>query len=168
MASVLCEVFVSAGDDPTRNEFDNMFVLELKPKGLDFHNEKAEEDFQISQVAMSVQELREYLCGGKDVFDGEINWVYIGTDEEEERFVKPLPSPFNDIDAYVKLCWVKEDVFFDDAAQLLCNLFDKAFSELELQKLDVGELRIIRAVKGGDKSGYKKPDIIDDIWFLIT
>ena len=159
--AVCCNVFVAGGVDPT-NENDNLFVLELKPKGLNFHNEKTEEVFQISQVAGSVDALREYLDGGKDVFDGRQNWFYV-TKDMEEHLVKPLPPPFNDIDAYVELCWTKADVIFDDAAQLICNLHDKAFTELELQKANVGELTVIRAIKGAEDTGSRKGELIDSI-----
>ena len=158
---VQCQVFVSAGDPIS--EYNSMFLMELKPKGFVFPEQ--EEDgaiFEIGQGAMSVEELREYLAGGVDHFDGCQNWIYLSK-EEEDRYVRVLPPPFDDPEADVDLAWSKDDVVFNAPAQLLCDLYDEAFSELELQKLDVGELRIIRAVKGGDKSGYKKPDIIDDI-----
>jgi hypothetical protein len=157
-----CDILVSGGHDPT-DEYSSMFIIELKPKGFDFHNSVAEEDFQISQVAGSVAELREYLAEGKDVFDGKETWVCIGTDEEEAKFVKPLPAPFNDVDAYVNLCWVAADIVYDEAAALLCDLYDKAFTELELQRLDVGELTVIRAVKGAKSCGSRKPELVDAI-----
>ena len=160
---VCCRVFVAGGHDPT-DEYNNLFVLELKPKDwASPPKNKAEEEFQLSQVAGSVADLREYLKGGVDFFDGKQNWIYISTDEEEERFVKPLPPPFNKIDAYVELSWGKEDVVFDEVAQLILDLHDKAFTELELQKVTVDELRVIRVVKGAKNVGSRKGELIDSI-----
>jgi hypothetical protein len=158
---VSCQVFVSGGGDPT-NEYESMFVMVLKPKGYVFPEHPMGAVFEIGQVAGSVLELREYLASGCDIFDGEHNWNYF-TKEEEDQFVRVLPAPFDDPEVVIDLIWSKSDVILDKATQLLCDLYDRAFSELELQKLDLGELRVIRAVKGGVKSGHKKADLIDDI-----
>jgi len=131
-------------------------------KGLVFPEVK-DTVFQMGNFAASVLELREFLKGGVDFFSGEQNWFWVGTDEEEEMFVKVLPAPFNDIDAYVELTWSSKDVVFDAGAQLLLGLHDRAFSELELQRLSVGELQVIRAVKGAGSGGSKKKDLIDAI-----
>jgi hypothetical protein len=159
---VLCQVFVSGGGDPA-DEYQSMFFMDLKPKGYVFPEQPEDGAiFEIGQSASSVEELREYLAGGVDHLDGNQNWIYL-SEEEENKYVRVLPAPFNDPKAVVPLAWCKEDVVFDAAAQLLCDMFDKAYSELELLKLDLDELRIIRAAKSALHSGCKKADLIDDI-----
>lgn len=157
-----CNLLVAGSNDPVKDENANLFVIELKPKGLNFHNVITEEDFQLSQVAETVDALREYLGKGKDFFSGKKNWHYVSSKEEADQLIKPLPSPFNDINAKVELCWIKADVVLDVAAQSICSIYDKAFTELELQKLHLEQLRVIRAVKGADR-GLLKPDLVDSI-----
>jgi hypothetical protein len=162
---VACQVFVSGGRNPA-DYFKrySMFEIELKPKGYVFP--KQEEDdavFQIGNAAGSVEDLRSYLKAGVDVFDGQQNWFYLD-DAELDKYVRVLPSPFDDPDAQVELSFSEEDVVFDSAAQLMLGFYDKAFSELELSKLDVDELRVILAVKGGTAvGGRKKAELVDAI-----
>jgi hypothetical protein len=158
---VECQVLVSGGGDPT-DEYRSMFVMELKPKGYVFPESPRGAVFEMGQVAGSVPELRAYLADGLDIFDGEHNWNYF-TKEEEDQFVRVLPAPFDDPEVVIDLVWTGADVVFDAAAQLLCDLFDREFTELELQRLPVDELRIIRAVKGCEKSGSKKADLVDAV-----
>jgi len=160
-SSVVCQVVVSAGNP--LSEYHSMFLMELKPKGYVFPEQ--EEDgaiFEIGQGAMSVEELREYLAGGVDCFVGKQNWIYLSK-AEEDKYVRILPAPFNDPEAVVPLAWCKEDVSFTESAQLLCSMHDRAYCELELQKLELDDLRVIRAAKGMKHSGCKKADLIDDI-----
>ncbi|MGD6807574.1 MAG: hypothetical protein ACQCN4_11515 [Candidatus Bathyarchaeia archaeon] len=159
---VACQVIVHGGGDPT-DKYQSMFLIELKPKGYVFP-EQAEDGahFEMGNGASSVQELREYLKNAVDFFDARQSWCYM-LDEELDKYVRVLPAPFNDPDAIVDLTWSQQDVSFDAAAQLLLDFHDKAFSELELRKLDAEELNIILAAKGGSKVGHRKADLIDAI-----
>jgi hypothetical protein len=138
-----------------------MFLIELKPKGLVFPVQ--EEDgaiFQIGTGAASVEDLRAYLEAGVDVFDGSQNWFYM--DEGMlDQYVRVLPSPFNDPDVVLQLTFAKEDVVFDEAAQLICSIHDRAYSELELKALGVEELRLIYAAKSAKASSVRKADLVD-------
>jgi len=157
---VSCKVFVSAGPDPTK-EYESMFIINLKPRDLVIP-EESEEAFNMGNVAVSVAELREYLAGGVDYFDGRQAWFWCD-EKEEAQYVKPLPSPFNNPEAYVELSWSNGDVFFDDAAQLLLNFHDKGFTERELEQFTVDQLNVIRAVKGMEQCTLRKRELIDAI-----
>ncbi len=157
---VACQAFVFGGGDPA-DAAVSMFIVELKPKGYVFPEQ--EEDgaiFQIGNGASSVEELREYLTAGVDVFDGRQNWCYMD-DEQLDKYVRVLPAPFNDPDIELALVFCKEDIVFDEVARMICDMHDRAYSELELKKLDVEELRLIYVAKAGKGSSMRKADLID-------
>ncbi len=158
---VVCQVVVSGGSDPT-DQHRSMFIIALKPKFLVFPKNEFGQVFNMGNVADSVKDLREYLAGGFDRFLGEQAWMYF--DEEElDKFVRVLPEPFNDPDVQAELTWTEEDIVFDKAAALLLDFYDSVFSELELQRLKVGVLRIILAVKDHSLLCSKKADLIEAI-----
>ncbi len=142
---VRCEVLVSGGHDPT-DEYSSLFILEFNPKAIVFPPNTYGDVFQMGEVANSVPELREFLVGGQSWFFGEQAWIHFD-DEDIERFVKPLPAPFNDPDVQAKLFWSEEDIIFDKLAQILLDVFDGCFSEEHLQRLEVPVLQIILAAK---------------------
>jgi hypothetical protein len=155
--SVDCTVFVHGSLDSAQR-FDSLFVIDLQPKGLEFP-EIDDVVFKIGQCASSVEELRQYLSDGFDYFVTGQNWLWL----TEEQVIQQLPAPFNAIDATIELRWSSGDVQYDGAAKLICSLHDKAFTEAELQRLPVGQLQVIAAVKGAKESGSRKQELIDGI-----
>jgi len=138
-----------------------MFLIELKPKGYVFP-EMDDGCFQMGNAASSVADLREYLAAAVDQFDGQQQWCYMD-DAGLDKYVRVLPVPFNDPDAMVELTWSKEDIVFYADAQMLLDFFGRAFSELELAKLSVDELRLIAAVKAAGYGGSRKADLVESI-----
>jgi hypothetical protein len=159
-------VRVSGGSDPA-DEYQSLFIIEFRPKGIVFPENFYGQVFQMGEVADSVPELRKFLAGGFDWFLGEQAWVHF--DEEEiEKFVMPLPPPFNDPDVQAHLVWGNEDVVFDRAAQILLGFYDTAYAESVLQGLKVGELQIVLAAKARGENFRsvncsRKADLIEAI-----
>jgi len=158
--SVACDVMVYGAGDPTGSAnvmaSEALFYVELKPKGYTFP-----EGFSLSQMIAEAADLEAYLNDGADMFDEEQNWQWVAPEEEDE-FVKCLPSPFNKMDSYVQLTWTTPDVMFDPAAYISLDLYCKTFTAEELKADTVGVLKIIARVKRAE-SASKKDELIANI-----
>ena len=156
--TVPCAVYVEGGTDPA-NSHEPQYFVTLLPKGMTFP-----EDFFIGRGVMDTPQLEEYLKSQEDYYD-EVESQGMMDDEYREEMVKKLPSPFNKLEAYVKLTWkYPEDVKFNEAGQIIWNIYQKTYTRQELEAQTVDELKTIAEIKGASTGG-NKPEIIQSILY---
>jgi len=152
-----CELHVQGGTDPT-NTYEQMFFVEIVPKGLKFP-----EEFFIARGISTTKELERYMKEGLDLYSEEESIGMSGDEEWEKEILAKLPAPFNELGGCVYLKWkCPDDVSFDKAGEILWDFYTHTFTAEELEAKTVGELKIVAAVKGVQRPD-RKAELIANI-----